>query len=164
MFFMSWIKVFLLGRGDSLEGFPGGLPSVDALNENQKQFLLEHYKRCEASWRSLTTIIWSAPPIAAAINFSVYSLVNLFRHQFDNEIRAIFLGLLFVLNVVLTMGVWKFTDIQDQFGRRLLAIERWCGIPVVRFKTEGLFRARHFYLLVMVGISVVSLALFLIEW
>ena len=110
MFFMSWIKVFLLGRGDSLEGFPGGLPSVDALNENQKQFLLV------------------------------------------------------VLNVVLTMGVWKFTDIQDQFGRRLLAIERWCGIPVVRFKTEGLFRARHFYLLVMVGISVVSLALFLIEW
>ena len=162
--FTSWFKGVLSGRGDSLEEFPGSLPSVDELNENQKQFLLEHYKRCEASWRSLTTIIWSAPSIAAAINFAVYSLVNLFRHQFDDEIRAIFLGLLFVLNVVLTIGVWKYTDIQVQFGRRLLAIERYWGIPVVRFKTEGLFRARRFYLLLMVGMVVVSFALFLVEW
>jgi len=101
---IGWIK----GVNEvSASNFPGNLEPFNELETQQREFLIEHYKRCEAFWRHWTPTIWSIPSVAAAINITSYSFVFDSSKNLDYSIKIIALFILLLLNIALTIGACK---------------------------------------------------------
>ena len=75
------------------------------LKADQREFLIEHYRRCEAFWRHWTPTIWSIPSVAAAINIGAYSFVFDSSKNLSCSVKIIALCILVLLNSFLTVGV-----------------------------------------------------------
>jgi len=105
-----------------------------ALSGDQREILLAHYKRCDEMWRHWTPTIWSVPSVAAAINVGAYAFLFDDTKHILTGARILSLAILVVLNLALTVGVWKHRGLQKTFGGRLVAIERFAGISVVEFE------------------------------
>ena len=140
--------------------FPGNLKPLGELESNQKELLIEHYRRCGAFWRHWTTTIWSIPSIVAVINVAAYSLIFDTSRSLDTHIKTIVLGVLVFLNLTVTLGVWKHRYLQRVFGERILDLEKYASIPTIEFGgVQRKISASKFYVMLMVGISIVSLVL-----
>ena len=117
-------------KGD-LDLFGSGTPQFSELSTEQRQILIEHYKRCSEFWRHWTPTIWSLPSVAAAINIGAYSVLFDMSKGVSMTIKVLALVILVILNMALTFGVWKHRGMQIAFGDRLQAIERYGGIVVI---------------------------------
>jgi len=139
-----------------------GLKPLNQLSPYEKEFLIEHYRRCEAFWRHWTPTLWSLPSVAAAINIGAYSLI--FGKEIESFIKVIALGILVVLNCALTVGVWKNRYLQKEFGKRLVALENYASLPTIEFSSlQKSISASLLYGVVMLVIFIVSLVLFIVR-
>lgn len=146
----------------SYKKFPDDLKPFDELNSNQKEFLIEHYKRCGAFWMHWTSTIWSLPSIAAAINVGTYSLIFDTGRELETIIKVTILFILVVLNFALMIGVWKHKYLQKVFGERILDLERYASIPTIEFtKLQNKISAGLFYLIAILIIFISSLLIFI---
>ena len=140
--------------------FPGDLKRIDELESNQKDFLIEHYKRTEAFWRHWTPTLWSIPSIAAAINIGAYSLIFDSSKNLEAPIKVIVLIILVSLNFALTIGAWKHRYMQKEFGDRLQDIKKYALIPPVELTTiQKKISASRIYVIVMLIILIISVFL-----
>ena len=145
----------------SKKKFPGDLKPFDELESNQKEFLIEHYKRCEAFWRHWTPTLWSLPSIAAAINVGAYSLIFDSSKNLETITKVIVLFILASLNLSLMIGVWKHRYLQKVFGDRILAIEEYASIPTIEFtELQKIISGSLVYVICMLVIFTISLILF----
>ena len=130
---------------------------LNQLSAVQKEFLIEHYRKCEAFWRHWTVTIWSLPSVAAAINIGAYTL--LFSHSKDiiSSLQAVILGILVLLNVALTVGIWKHRCYQRAYTNQLDILECYFGIKSVKLSgLAGKLSASLLYVIVMIAISLIS--------
>ncbi len=140
------------------ERFPGNLKPFNELEDSRREFLIEHYKRCEAFWRHWTTTIWSIPSVAAAINVGAYTLLFGPGKDIIMSLQAVILSILILLNVAVTIGVYRHRYMQKEFGDRILAIEKYFEIPTIKLRG---FSGSLVYFIVMVVISLISFSLFM---
>jgi hypothetical protein len=138
--------------------FPGNLPPFKQLNASQKQFLFEHYRRCEAFWRHWTHTIWSIPSVSAAINIGAYAFLFGSQKPITTNLQILALFILVLLNGILTVGLYRHRHMQQQFGKRILAIEKYAGIPII--KLSETVKGSLIYLIAMIIISLISFGLF----
>ena len=144
----------------SKKKFPDDLKPFDELESNQKEFLIEHYKRCEAFWRHWTPTLWSLPSIAAVINVGAYSLIFDSSKNLETTAKVIVLFILASLNLTLMIGVWKHGYLQKVFGDRILAIEKYASIPTIEFTgLQKMISAHRVYFICMLIIFIISLIL-----
>lgn len=144
---------------DSIE-FPGDLKTFNELKTKQKEFLIEHYRRCEAFWRHWTVTIWSLPSVAAAINIGAYTLLFGPGKDIIPSLQAIILGILVLLNVALTVGIWKHRCYQQAYGNQIDTLESYFGIKSVKLSgLAGKISASLLYVIAMIVISIISLGL-----
>lgn len=140
--------------------FADDLKPFDELKSDQKEFLIEHYKRCEAFWRHWTPTLWSLPSIAAAINVGTYSLIFDSSKNLGSITKVIVLFILAFLNFTLMIGVWKHVYLQKVFGDRILAIEEYTSIPTIKFAgLQKIISASQVYVICMLIIFTISLIL-----
>jgi hypothetical protein len=137
--------------------FPGNLPPFNQLSVTQRQFLIEHYRRCEAFWRHWTHTIWSIPSVSAAINIGAYALLFGSQRPIAVKSQILVLFILFLLNGILTVGLYRHRHMQQQFGKRILAIEEYAGIPIIRLSET--VKGSLIYLIAMIIISLISFGL-----
>ena len=137
--------------------FPGDLKPFNEITPARREFLIEHYRRCEAFWRHWTPTIWSIPSVATAINVGAYTLLFGPGKEAPLQIQILVLLILLLLNSALTVGVYRHRHMQQQFGKRILAIERYFEFPIV--KLSQTIRGSLIYFFVMVVISLISLGL-----
>lgn len=130
--------------------------SFVALEPEERQFLFEHYKRCEQFWRHWTTTIWSIPSVASAINIAAYMLV--FTKNLEVSGKIIASGVLLLLNLALTLGLWKHQNMQKRFGDQIISIEEYASVPVIDLgRVQKYWSGSWAYVLAMIFITVTSL-------
>lgn len=125
----------------------------------KKEIILEHYKRCKEYCLSYNNTIWSMPSIAIAINVGTYYAMFDDNKAIQNEIVLISLIILIILNISLTLGIFKHYHFQQNFGKRILEIEKCNNIPYLDFNEKGLYKLRtgKFYIVSMLLITIISI-------
>ena len=122
-----------------------------------RDFLIEHYKRTESFWRHWTPTIWSVPSIAFLINIGTYSVIFDENKNFELGSFLLIIGILILLNVTLTIGVYMHMVQQKAFGQRLVKIEKELmninSVPLPKGS------ASKFYVLAMVIMAFLSVLL-----
>ena len=137
---------------------------LNELSAVQKEFLIEHYRRCEAFWRHWTATIWSLPSVASAINIGVYTLLFSVGKDIKDSLQVLILIVLVLLNTALTIGIWKHRYMQQEFGKRILDIEEYSGIQIIEFSTiQRKISGSLAYVIVMLLISLISFGLLFCE-
>ncbi len=126
------------------------------LEDKERQPFFKHYDRCEKFWRHWTTTIWSIPSVASAINIGAYTLI--FTSDMTDKEKIILAGILSLLNLALTLGLWKHQNMQKKFGQQIIDAEDYASIPVIDY---GNF-IKHWsgswaYVLAMIFITLISL-------
>ena len=147
------------------KGYPVCLPEASELNDYQKKFLIEHYRKCNALWRHWTPTIWSIPSVAAAINAGAYAVIFDSSRDLEPSVRIAVLGLLLFLNLALTLGIWKHRYMQKVYGERILVMdEKYALVERIPFsKPQAAISGSFFYFMAMVAISSINLMLF-VTW
>lgn len=139
------------------DGFMG--KEFTQLTRLQRETLLEHYHRCSQFWMHWTTTIWSLPTVASAINIGVYSLV--FGTAVSAGGRIIALGVLALLNLILTLGLWKHQNMQKKFGDRIKGIEKYASIKVLKLGQQ--WSGSTAYLLAMIFLTLTSAVFYVVH-
>jgi hypothetical protein len=138
--------------------FPGDLPPYDQLNVNQKDFLTEHYKRCQAFWIHWTSTIWSIPTVISTINIGAYIAIFGLENSISSPYKAVILLLLVFLNIALTIGVYRHSYMQHKFGDQMIAIEKYYKIPII---TLNKFSGSCVYVILMCLVTIISISFLL---
>ena len=136
--------------------FLGDLKPYNELDDAQRNFLIEHYKRCQAFWMHWTTTIWSVPSVAATINIGAYTLLYGPAKDIDTPYKAVILIVLVLLNIGLTIGACKHSYMQHQFGNRIVDIEKYFNIQKVKLQN---FSGSYVYVAVMAIITIINIGL-----
>jgi hypothetical protein len=132
---------------------------LEKIGNVDREYVVEHYRRCEAFWRHWTPTIWSLPSVAAAINVGAYTLIfGVTKGSIDPRVRLGAIVILCFLNLALTIGVSRHRHMQMKFGDRIRLIEEGhFGIPWIKFDPiHEAFSGSGFYVLAMLAISAVS--------
>ncbi len=148
---------------DETERIKGGFGNTEftKLEDSQRAALFEHYRRCGEFWRHWTTTIWSIPSVASGINIGAY--VAVFTTHIPKEGKILAFGILSLLNLILTLGLWKHQSLQKKFGDRIMAIEEYASIALIDPPIEGKpsWSGSTAYVIAMVFITVTSFSFYI---
>lgn len=133
---------------------------ITQLDETKKKCLFDYYNRCKEFWIHWTPTIWSLPSVAAAINIGAYSFLFDTTKNVQNDIKLYALIILSLLNLALTIGVWKHRYMQKVFGDKLIEIEKYFSLKTIEFSTTQKFISGSlFYCITSFAILLISFIL-----
>ncbi len=143
-------------------------PTNAAVTTGAPNMAVEQYRRYGAFWMHWTPTIWSIPSLAVLVNFGAYYYLLLKdvpapKDPVRDWVRVVAAVVLIMLNLAITLGLFKHRNMQRAFGDRLLEIEKAAGLKKADFSKE-IPSASEAYGYLMIAITAASILAFGVLW